>query len=61
MKPIDYVIIAVIALIVGGAAYYIYRAKKSGQKCIGCPYSSSCHKNGCPSCQCNNGENNENE
>ena len=27
-------------LIVGGAVFYIIRAKKSGAKCIGCPVSS---------------------
>lgn len=42
MKPIDFVIIAVILLIVGGAVAYIVKAKKSGKKCIGCPDSASC-------------------
>lgn len=43
-------IIAVIALsIVGGAAFYIYRAKKNGAKCIGCPDSKTCGGN-CGSC-----------
>ena len=42
MGPIDYIIILVIALIVGGAACYIYRAKKNGQKCVGCPHSKTC-------------------
>ena len=37
------IIIAIIALIIGGALGYIIKAKKSGQKCIGCPYG----KNGC--------------
>jgi len=31
------VIIAIIAAIVGLAALYVYKAKKSGKKCIGCP------------------------
>ncbi len=31
-----------IVLAVGGAIYYIIRAKKSGKKCIGCPYAKSC-------------------
>lgn len=53
MGPIDYIILGVIALIVGGAALYIYRAKKSGQKCIGCPDSKSCSsKNGGCSGKC---------
>ena len=38
----DLVIILVLALILGTAALYIYRAKKKGQKCIGCPNSGSC-------------------
>ena len=37
-------IIGIIALIavVGLAAGYIIRAKKRGQKCIGCPYAKKC-------------------
>ena len=48
-------VIAIVAtvLIIGGAVAYIIKAKKSGQKCIGCPYSKSCSaaKGGC-SCGC---------
>ena len=36
------VIIAVVAVIIGFAAGYIYRQKKRGNKCIGCPYADSC-------------------
>ena len=32
----------ILALIVGGAVFYIIRAKKSGAKCIGCPAGGSC-------------------
>lgn len=39
---IDYIIIAIIIAVVGGASFYIYRAKKQGQKCIGCPHSKTC-------------------
>lgn len=41
-------IIAVVSivLIVGIAAVYVYKAKKSGKKCIGCPHSGSC-SHGC--------------
>lgn len=42
MNPIDFLVIAVIAAIIGGAAFYIWKAKKSGKKCIGCPDSGSC-------------------
>ena len=36
MKPVDYIIIAIVAIIVFAATAYIIKAKKSGQKCIGC-------------------------
>ena len=45
---IDAIIIAAIVLIVGGALFYIIRAKKQGQKCIGCPYAKNCSG----SCNC---------
>ncbi len=51
MGLIDYILIAVLAAILGGAAIYIYRAKKSGKKCIGCPDSGSCSGN-CSGCSC---------
>ena len=38
----DLIIIAVVALIIGGAAGYIYKAKKRGTRCIGCPNASTC-------------------
>ena len=41
----DIIVIAVIVLIVGAASFYIYRAKKSGKKCIGCPDGCSCSQN----------------
>ena len=33
----DLIVIAIVAVIVGAAACYIYKAKKRGVKCIGCP------------------------
>ena len=65
MGPIDFVVILVTALIVGGASYYIYRAKKSGKKCIGCPDSASCQSGSkcsgsCSSCSCGCSGNEEN-
>lgn len=42
MGTVDYIILAVIALILGFAGWYIYKAKKSGKKCIGCPDGASC-------------------
>ena len=45
----DFLLILLLAVILGGAAFYIVRAKKRGQKCVGCPHSGSCGKN----CGCN--------
>ena len=48
------ILLALLGLILGGAAGYVYKAKKKGQKCIGCPYGSSCaKKNANSSCCCN--------
>ena len=58
MTPADIIVIALIAIIVGGASYYIYRAKKNGRKCIGCPDSSKCSGH-CASCSCGCGSKEE--
>ena len=40
--------IAVLVAIIGAAGRYVYRAKKSGAKCIGCPVEGGCSgKCGC--------------
>lgn len=41
---------AVLALIIGGASLYIYRAKKRGVKCIGCPSAGTCAKGAASGC-----------
>ena len=58
MGPIDFIVIGIVLLIVGLAAWYVIRAKKNGAKCIGCP-SGGCN---CPkasgdgsSCSCCSG------
>ena len=43
----DLVVALVILAILGSAAVYVYKAKKRGQKCIGCPYANQCGKGGC--------------
>ena len=42
MRPEDIVVIVVLLIVVAAAGFYVYRAKKKGQKCIGCPASKSC-------------------
>ena len=34
---------AVLVVLVGGAAAYLIRAKRSGVKCVGCPAGGACH------------------
>ena len=43
----DIVVIIVVAVIVVLAGLYIYKAKKSGKKCVGCPYADSCGTKKC--------------
>ena len=43
----DIILLIVLAVILGAAAGYVYKAKKSGAKCIGCPVEGGCvHKHG---------------
>ena len=48
-----WIAIGVIVLIVGLAAGYVIKAKKSGKKCIGCP------EGGCAGCSCGCGKKTE--
>ena len=41
---INGIIIAVVVVIVAAVGVYLYRAKKRGQACVGCPYSKECSK-----------------
>ena len=54
MKPIDILVIVVIAVIVGLVMWYIHRSKKKGIKCIGCPDGAKCSGN-CSGCTGNCG------
>ncbi len=36
------IIIVVLACIVGGIVFYLYKAKKRGDTCIGCPHAKQC-------------------
>lgn len=38
----DIIIIIFIAIVVGSALLYLIRAKKRGEKCVGCPYAKQC-------------------
>ena len=47
----NFIIIAVVVVIIAVAVRYIYKAKKSGKKCVGCPDGGSCSSGGC-GCGC---------
>ena len=38
----DYIVIAIVLVLAGLAAFYIIKQKKKGAKCIGCPYAKDC-------------------
>lgn len=50
MNITDIAVILVIALILGGAAGFVYRSKKNEKKCIGCPDNCAC-SGGCTGCK----------
>ncbi len=43
---VDFIAILVLLAIVAGAGGYVSKARKRGQKCIGCPHAQTCGK-GC--------------
>lgn len=43
----NYIIIAALVVVIGLAVLYVYKAKKKGNTCIGCPHSDSCHSKQC--------------
>ena len=38
----DLIIIGILLVVIGGAVFYIIKAKKNGAKCIGCPAGGNC-------------------
>lgn len=45
----DFIIILILLCIIGGIVFYLYKAKKRGETCIGCPYAKQggCGHGGC--------------
>ncbi|MBQ5764884.1 MAG: FeoB-associated Cys-rich membrane protein [Clostridia bacterium] len=41
------VIVLILLAIAAGIIWYLIRAKKMGQKCIGCPYAKNCKSKSC--------------
>ncbi|MBO5289939.1 MAG: FeoB-associated Cys-rich membrane protein [Spirochaetales bacterium] len=44
------VISIILILIVGSVCFYLYKQKKSGNHCIGCPYGKQCGKKASGEC-----------
>lgn len=38
----NWIIIVIIMCVVSGIIWYLHRAKKRGETCIGCPYAKQC-------------------
>lgn len=53
----NYILIAILVLIIGAAAVYVIKSKKRGAKCIGCPSAKECAEktSGCNGCSGGNG------
>ncbi|MCR4896225.1 MAG: FeoB-associated Cys-rich membrane protein [Lachnospiraceae bacterium] len=43
----DIIIILILAAALGGACLYIYRERKKGRHCIGCPMAGNCPRHSC--------------
>lgn len=48
----NFIIVAIILLIVGGAVAYIIKEKKKGAVCVGCPHAGECAKKRQGGCDC---------
>lgn len=45
------VVSVILILLLGAAGWYVCKAKKNGRRCIGCPASGRCGKEGCGCCK----------
>ena len=41
------IVIGILLVLVGAAVLYIWKEKKKGTRCIGCPSAGDCQTNGC--------------
>ena len=54
---INYILAGIIVCIIGAIVFYLYKAKKRGDKCVGCPYAKQCGGN-CGGCTDSNHKSN---
>lgn len=43
------IVILILVAIATGITWYLVRAKRKGEKCVGCPYAKQCNKKCCDS------------
>lgn len=48
----NFIILAIVLILVGAAVHYIRKEKKRGVTCIGCPAAGTCGKNHDGGCSC---------
>lgn len=51
----NFIVVAILGLIIGCAVAYVVKEKKKGVKCVGCPNAEMCsmaQKQNCNSCDC---------
>jgi len=53
---IDIILILVLACIAAAILLYLFRAKKRGEHCVGCPYAKECAKKNAAQSKCSGGE-----
>ena len=53
------IVVAIVALIVGLAVWYIRKEKRRGVQCVGCPDSKTCSGNCAGYSGCRNGSGNQ--
>ena len=46
----DMIIIAILLILVSGIVWYLWKEKKQGAKCIGCPYAKQCSQKAIGGC-----------
>lgn len=54
MNWIDFLVLAIVLGVLSLAGFAIYRSKKQGKACIGCPDASKCAHKCSGSCSCCN-------
>ncbi len=47
------IVVLILVAIAAGIIWYLIRAKRRGEKCIGCPYAKQCGNKHNGGCSCN--------